>query len=782
MRRLFPVVVLFSTAAFAQWVPVDGGFHNSVGSGGRIRAVELFAPTRSTDWFTVTDTGAPRTQLRFRMVGDAPPAQLDGGVLTWGARQLAPNGDFTLPPQTRLEFEPASGRKLEVQRPFGGGTLTMDVRGPERIELRLEGQCVEAAGAQPLSLDCGPFALRSPLLRRFNHVVSVIHLEPLDSMVSTGGGAIGRDAQQTIYQWSPNDSWAAPIAAPAPFDARRVNAATLWDPVRKQLVVFGGKRDDGTRLGDTLVWDGTSWSSPTLATSPPPRSDAAFAFDPLRGRAVLFGGLADDRTLLGDTWEWDGTTWQQLSPALSPSPRAQPGLVWDGTRNELLLFSGYAQSDSFTWNGTRWAELPQASMSLVSPPFAATWDPVSRLVVIVGRRGSSPYASAAWDGTTWFGLAGIAPLLIRSAIDSGGRVYAVAEGSVPDLVLNVGARTWVEYSMPILSGPGVPAADGGIRQLSRGLVRGWFEDPRGWGRWVQTGALPAEDFESAAEHEGQLFAIGMNDAGVANTWHLDDEGRVEQLASGPRGKLVAQSGALWLLGDRAAWTWDGGWNSMPWPALSVSDAVAARDGGFFILRRERQGEVSLLQVDTTGATTALFGKTTSMRSLIPMRGDLPFLLGSVGGSIGVNSWNEQDGGWLQEAQAIPFQEFTYATEVLGQDGRGRTFLSAKAPANDNTTFIWDPWRPNGAYCATGVQCTSGNCVDGRCCDSTCTCGACSTARGATEDGVCLQRPAEECAEPTNPEPPPVRQCSCGTAGWLALPLVLLLRRRSSSTA
>ena len=45
------------------------------------------------------------------------------------------------------------------------------------------------------------------------------------------------------------------------------------------------------------------------ATSPSARGGSAMAYDAARGRVVLFGGADVDGTPLGDTWTWDGTTW-----------------------------------------------------------------------------------------------------------------------------------------------------------------------------------------------------------------------------------------------------------------------------------------------------------------------------------------------------------------------------------------------------------------------------------------------------------------------------------------
>jgi hypothetical protein len=72
-----------------------------------------------------------------------------------------------------------------------------------------------------------------------------------------------------------------------------------YDAARGRVVLFGGF--DGSRLGDTWEWDGTTWSEISHPVSPSARSSHAMAYDAARGRVILFGGL-DGSLRLGDTW------------------------------------------------------------------------------------------------------------------------------------------------------------------------------------------------------------------------------------------------------------------------------------------------------------------------------------------------------------------------------------------------------------------------------------------------------------------------------------------------
>ncbi len=99
-----------------------------------------------------------------------------------------------------------------------------------------------------------------------------------------------------------------------------------YDAATGNVVLFGGADVTGHSLGDTWIWNGSTWTKQTPATSPPPQGQASMAYDAATGNVVLFGG--DN---LGGTWVWNGSTWTKQAPATSPPPR---GLAhqWPTTR------------------------------------------------------------------------------------------------------------------------------------------------------------------------------------------------------------------------------------------------------------------------------------------------------------------------------------------------------------------------------------------------------------------------------------------------------------------
>jgi hypothetical protein len=134
------------------------------------------------------------------------------------------------------------------------------------------------------------------------------------------------------------DTWQQrhPAASPPAL----AGVSMTYDPVRDEVVLFGGERDDAhsTLSDETWVWDGATWVERHPATTPPARSRAAMAFDPELGAVVMFGGdIGYNR--LDDTWVWNGTDWRELTDASGPLPMSDSGMTsFDGG---VVLFGGY---------------------------------------------------------------------------------------------------------------------------------------------------------------------------------------------------------------------------------------------------------------------------------------------------------------------------------------------------------------------------------------------------------------------------------------------------------
>ena len=83
------------------------------------------------------------------------------------------------------------------------------------------------------------------------------------------------------------------------------------------------RRTGGNRrlLGDTWTYSGQRWRREGPgATAPSPRCGHSMVFDEQAGVAVLFGGINPHDKPLGDTWLFDGTSWKRVNGISPPAP------------------------------------------------------------------------------------------------------------------------------------------------------------------------------------------------------------------------------------------------------------------------------------------------------------------------------------------------------------------------------------------------------------------------------------------------------------------------------
>ena len=132
-----------------------------------------------------------------------------------------------------------------------------------------------------------------------------------------------------------------------PPSARRA-AQSVYDPVRRRLLVFGGL--DSQYRNDTweLTLDGSpAWRQlPAAGPQPPARAGHSLVYDRRGRRAWLFGGTTSGPDL-ADTWMFDlaTDTWTALTPSACPAgcPPARSGavLVHDRRADRLVLHGGW---------------------------------------------------------------------------------------------------------------------------------------------------------------------------------------------------------------------------------------------------------------------------------------------------------------------------------------------------------------------------------------------------------------------------------------------------------
>ena len=318
------------------------------------------------------------------------------------------------------------------------------------------------------------------------------------SLIALGAFGVSAVVAATPAAAAPSTTWAK--LSPATSPPARYLASMAYDPATGQLVLFGGY-DGNTFLGDTWTWNGSTWAQQFPAASPPARQGASMAYDPATGQLVLFGGegpLAGDYR--NDTWIWNGSTWARLSPATSPSGsgRSQASMAYDTATNQLVLFGGTLGGsefgDTWTWDGTSWAQLTPAT----SPPgrFEASmaYDPGhGGLVLYGGDCGFSCDDTWIWTGSKW-------------------RVTLQLPGSAP----------------PERFGPSM-ADDPGIGRLvlfggenGPSLNDTWNWDGTSWGQLSPADSPGARDVASMAydSASGQLVLFGGYDGvnSLNDTW------------------------------------------------------------------------------------------------------------------------------------------------------------------------------------------------------------------------------------------------------------------------
>lgn len=117
------------------------------------------------------------------------------------------------------------------------------------------------------------------------------------------------------------------------------------DPRVGQVVLFGGLQTNG-RLGDTWIWDGSTWLEKTVA-GPSARAHAAMAFD-RQSRSVLLLGGDGYAGPIKDSWTWDGTRWTPVSPT---HQAIDFPVAVEGT-SHVILANG--TGDIAVWTGQDW--------------------------------------------------------------------------------------------------------------------------------------------------------------------------------------------------------------------------------------------------------------------------------------------------------------------------------------------------------------------------------------------------------------------------------------------
>jgi len=175
----------------------------------------------------------------------------------------------------------------------------------------------------------------------------------------------------------------------------RNSAALAYDPVRQEVVLFGGY--NGGSLGDTWIWNGGNWIRRLPANSPVDRWGHRMVFDAARGEIVLFGGTRSTGRL-NDTWVWNGANWIQKAPSTSPSARDNFCMAYDAARQQVVLFGGAnGGQETWLWDGNNWTLTNPANRPQATDRSSMAYHPARQEIVLFGNWGQT----WIWDGTNW---------------------------------------------------------------------------------------------------------------------------------------------------------------------------------------------------------------------------------------------------------------------------------------------------------------------------------------------------------------------------------------------
>lgn len=220
--------------------------------------------------------------------------------------------------------------------------------------------------------------------------------------VVVGGNAV----PNTTLVWD-STTWSFVTGATSIPDV--VGNALSWHQSAGVVVWYGGRTAAHVTLDDTWTWDGTDWTLLSPATRPPPSANLRMAYDPINDKTVAYG----PGTVTFDTWLWDGTTWTQATPAHSPVISPGNGdMCWDSTRGEIVLYfnrptTGPGGPEMWTWDGTDWTQIFPSTMPATQTNtlgLSLCDEPDLGVVVMSFVDGSGMLEVPVtwhWDGTDW---------------------------------------------------------------------------------------------------------------------------------------------------------------------------------------------------------------------------------------------------------------------------------------------------------------------------------------------------------------------------------------------
>jgi N-acetylneuraminic acid mutarotase len=219
-------------------------------------------------------------------------------------------------------------------------------------------------------------------------------------------GGFGRSLLDELWAYRPaRDRWLRLRPSGESPPARHSHTA-VWDAASAQMLVFGGKGDDGD-LDDLWAYRPASNCWLPLSPSDPPRGRHyhSAVWDAGSGQMLVFGGWSGND--LDDLWTYRlaSNCWVQLRPSGGlPLARHSHTAVWDAANAQMLLFGGVNGRASYlddVWAyrpaSNSWAQLsPAGGPPLARSHHTAVWDAANAQLLVFGGYGGSRYLDDLW--------------------------------------------------------------------------------------------------------------------------------------------------------------------------------------------------------------------------------------------------------------------------------------------------------------------------------------------------------------------------------------------------
>eukprot|EP01124_Arcella_intermedia_P011721 TRINITY_DN18149_c0_g1_i1.p1 TRINITY_DN18149_c0_g1~~TRINITY_DN18149_c0_g1_i1.p1 ORF type:complete len:456 (-),score=81.79 TRINITY_DN18149_c0_g1_i1:48-1415(-) len=180
-----------------------------------------------------------------------------------------------------------------------------------------------------------------------------------------------------------NVSKVSPVGTAPPYQGP--GASAVWNDALGTFYLFGGKKRNtptGSSFLDNTLWifnhSAFSWAAVgCVGLCPSPREGHAAFDDEENKRMVIFGGKSENDTVLGDSWQFNYTTlqWSVLENGGSAIPTPRWGHVFGVWKNEVRMFGGVntpgemfnvtVKGNEIEWNQIRYGVISNTNYSYV---------------------------------------------------------------------------------------------------------------------------------------------------------------------------------------------------------------------------------------------------------------------------------------------------------------------------------------------------------------------------------------------------------------------------------